>query len=323
MIILKNCKEIKMKVAVTSKSFSKIIFLGERLLKVFPDSYFNDEGKKFSDEDLVSFLSPCQGAIIGLEKINQKVLTQLPNLKTISKYGVGMDNIDFEALKEHQVLWGYTPGTNKRGVAELALQMMLTLIRKSYQANIYLRDGTWNPLFGNNLSEKKVGILGLGNVGKELALLLTPFNCKLSCSEIKPDSDFIKAHNINLVAIEELFSTNDIVSIHIPLDSSTTQLINDKILSKMQKHAILINTSRGGIVDEKVLQQMLVADTIQSAGFDVFLDEPCSNEELLQLKNFYSTPHIGGSSLESIQAMGLAAINGLIKAQPITDETCR
>lgn len=306
-----------MKVAVTSKSFSKNLFLKEKLLETYPDSYFNDKGLSFNDDQLVEFLRPCDAAIVGLEKMTEKILSELPNLKIVSKYGVGLDNIFFDSLKKHNIRFGHTPGTNKRGVAELAHQMMLILIRKSFMANLCLRKGEWTPQFGNNLTNKKIGILGLGHVGKELVKLLAPYDCQITCCDIQPDLEFINQNRLSLVSIEELFTHNTVISIHVPLDESTQNLISSKLFGLMPAHSILINTSRGGIVDEAVLFDKLKNSKIAAAGFDVFSEEPCLNQELLTLNNFYATPHIGGSSLESVQAMGLAAISGLDNAQLI------
>ena len=306
-----------MKVAVTSRSFSKNSFLKEKLLAEYPDSYFNEKGLNFSKDELIAFLKPADAAIIALEKIDQTILKELPQLKTISKYGVGIDNIDFLALKEFNINWGYTSGTNRRGVAELALQMMMVLLRQSYQANLRMREGMWEPLFGNNLTHKKIGILGLGNVGKDLVKLLAPFDCDISCHEIAPDLDFIKDHKIKLLSLKNLFATNDIISIHIPFDKNNQKLVNNTLLSLMPNHSILINTARGGIVDEESLCDKLTTCQIKAAAFDVFAAEPYTNKKLLSLSNFYATPHIGGSSVESIQAMGLAAISGIATAKPV------
>ncbi len=304
-----------MKIAITSKSFSKNPVLREKLLSHFPNSYFNDDGKKFSEHELIEFLKDADAAIIALEKINDHILAQLPNLKIISKYGVGTDNINFDSLKKFKIKWSYQSGTNKRGVAELALQMMLTLLRKSYQSNINLKDGDWSPHFGNNLTGKKIGILGLGNIGKELVLLLKAFQCQISCTEINPDFNFIKEHNLKLVSLNELFTENQIVSIHIPKNAANTKIVDQSLLASMGKSSILINTARGGIVDEEVLFQKLKQNSSFSAGFDVFEEEPFLKTDILNLANFYCTPHIGGSSIEGILAMGEAAISGLFHAK--------
>ncbi len=308
-----------MKIAVTSKSFSKNSYLREKLIEIYPDSILNDEGVSFQPTTLVQFLKNADAAIIGLEKIDSNILSQLPNLKIISKYGVGLDNLTLPSLKEYNVKLGYTAGTNKQGVAELALQMMLILIRQSYTANLKLREGIWKPYFGNNLASKKVGILGLGNVGKELVHLLKPFNCEISCCELNPDQVFITQNKLRLVSIKELFATNDIVSIHIPLNDENKFLIDRNILNLMSAHSILINTSRGSIVDEVVLQELLENEKLAAAGFDVFAEEPINNSKLINLPNFFSTPHVGGSSIESVRAMGLAAINGLSSASFINN----
>ncbi len=307
-----------MKISVTSKSFSTNIFLKDKLLEVYPQSQFNDQGLSFNTESLIQFLKNSDAAIIGLEKINSHVLSSLPNLKIISKYGVGLDNINLSDLASHSVKIGYTPGTNKRGVAELALQMMLILIRQSYIANSSLRNGSWKPAFGNNLTGKKIGILGLGNIGKDLVTLLKPFNCQISCCDTNPDMSFIDQNSLELVAIEKLFSNNDIVTIHIPLNENNRFLVNRNLLDLMNPNAILINTARGALVDEETLKEKLLNHSLAAAGFDVFQNEPFKDNELINLPNFYATPHIGGSSIESVHAMGLAAIAGLSSAEFVT-----
>jgi len=306
-----STKSSEIRVAVTSKSFSKNQLLRSRLLERYPNAKFNDSGLKFDDSSLIEFLSGCDRAIIALDKINNKVLSALPNLKIISKFGVGVDNINFQALKEKNILFGYRGGVNRRGVAELALQMMLVLIRKSFQSNCALRRGEWSPQVGNNLSEKTVGILGLGNVGKELVALLQPFNCKIIFNDIVMDPQFCEERGLVSVGLEDLFAKSDVVSIHVPLNSTTSGMVNKRLLELMKAGGILINTARGGLVDEDCLYPLLKNNRLGAAGFDVFATEPLVNKDLALLDNFFSTPHIGGSSQESILAMGLAAIEGL------------
>ncbi len=308
-----------MKIGVTSKSFSRNAVLREKLKERYQHVVFNDAGIIFNETSLIEFLKGCEKAIIGLEKLNDKVINSLPDLKVVSKYGVGLDNIDFNILSEREIFFGYTPGTNKRGVAELALQMMLLLIRKSYKSNLLIRKGEWIPQFGNNLTGKAVGILGLGNVGKDLVTLLKPFECKILCHDINPDFSFIKANQLEHLSLTDLFKKSQVISVHIPLNESTKGLVGKELLSLMNAESILINTSRGGIVDETNLFEILKNEKILAAGFDVFAEEPCKNMELLQLENFFSTPHIGGSSQESVLMMGMAAINGLDSAQMIKD----
>jgi D-3-phosphoglycerate dehydrogenase len=254
---------------------------------------------------------------VGLERVTQSLLRALPELRVISKYGVGVDNIDFNAMADHKVLFGYSPGVNKRGVAELALQMMLILLRRSYQANLSLRGGKWVPLFGNNLSEKTVGILGLGHVGKDLVTLLKPFGCRVLCHDIRPDRAFMDHHGLTHVGLVDLFAQSEIVSIHVPLNRSTRNMVNEDLLKRLRENAILINTARGGIVDESVLYQRLVDQKLFAAASDVFEVEPCQKTELLNLPSFFGTPHIGGSSTESVLKMGEAAITGLESARPV------
>lgn len=311
----KNPKDLR--VAVTSKSFSKNPILRERVLEIYPNAKFNDQGVNFDESSLIEFLTGCDRAIIALDKINRRVLEALPSLRAISKFGVGIDNIDFIALKERNILFGYRGGVNRRSVAELALQMMLVLIRKSFQSNCALRRGEWSPQFGNNLSGKVVGILGLGNIGKELVTLLQPFDCKILVNDIRVDKQFCQEKGLVAVELDELFSSSDIISIHVPLNNTTKGMVNRRLLDLIKPEGVLINTARGGIVDEESLYSLLKSNRIGAAGFDVFAREPLANSQLALLDNFFCTPHIGGSSKESILAMGFAAIEGL----SVTEET--
>ncbi len=310
----------QMKVAVTSKSFSKSSDLRSALIKEFPLSYFNDQELNFQSQDeLVEFLGEADCAIVGLEKVNENLLAQLPRLKVISKYGVGTDNIDFDAIKKFQIRWGYSPGTNKTGVAELALQMMLVLIRKSFSNNLKMRDKKWSVDKGLNLSGKKVGILGLGHVGKELVKLLRPFECQVSCCDLSPDLEFIKQHNINLVDARSLFLDNLIVSIHIPYSASNHLFVGEELLGLISESGVLINTARGGLVDEFFLKEKILKHPNFFYGSDVFMNEPHPDWDLVTHPQVFSTSHIGGSSLESIWAMGMSAIQNIHNARHIAE----
>lgn len=301
------------KVAVCSRSFSKNAELRAELLKKYKNVTFNDSGRQLYGQELILFLRGHDKAITALEIIDEEVLTALPELKAIGKYGVGLDMIDLDAMRRHNVRLGWSGGVNKRSVAELTIAFAITLLRNISQANKEVLDGVWRQTIGAQLSGRTVGIIGCGNVGKDLVRLLQPFHCPILVNDIVNYSEFYAEYNVKAVAIDDLLRFSDVVTLHVPLDSTTQNILSADRLAQMRSTGILINIARGGLVDEIALKNMLIDKKILGAAFDVFNQEPPQDFELLQLPNFLATPHIGGSSVEAIMAMGHAAIEGLDK----------
>lgn len=298
-------------VAVCSRSFSRNPILREELLKQFSNSRFNDSDKTFSGHELVDFLAGAERAIIGLEKLTYDILARVPSLRVISKYGVGLDSLDFDALRESNVLLGWTGGVNRRSVSELALCFALSLIRRVPEASQLVRSRKWSQVVGQQLSFKKFGILGLGRVGKDLVQLLHGFDCEILAHDLKVDETFCSKYSVKMVDLGVLLRDSDVVSIHLPLDPTTRNMIGGSEFNLMKSSGVLINTARGGIVDEVALRDHLLKFPQFSAGFDVLQTEPPMDFDLIDLPNFYGTPHIGGSAAEAILAMGRAAIENL------------
>lgn len=299
------------KVSVCSRSFSRHPFLREKLLEKYENVQFNDKGLILQGETLVEFLKDSDKTIIGLEKIDSNILSQLPRLKVISKYGVGIDGIQFKALQERNVSFGWTGGVNKRSVSELALSMMLLLLRKLPIANERACSGEWKQLVGNQLSEKKVGIVGLGHVGKDLARILKVFSCEIWANDLVYDESFCNENYVRKSDLKTLLENVDIVTLHVPLDDSTKGLIGVEELGMMKETSLLINTCRGGVVEESALREALEQGKIAAAALDVLELEPPTEFEWFKTPNLFITPHLGGAAEEAICAMGLAAIQGL------------
>ena len=173
-----------MSVAVTSRSFSKNKNLRSKLNKLYPNSKFNDEGLSLQGKDLINFLSGFEKAIIALETIDEYILKNLPELKIIGKYGVGLDKIDLKAMSKYNKQIGWKPGVNKRSVSELALAFMISSLRNLRFCQSEILNGNFNQVQGNNLSNKVIGIIGCGHVGKDLVALLKPFDCKILANDI-------------------------------------------------------------------------------------------------------------------------------------------
>lgn len=298
-------------VAVTSRSFSKNPILRDALLNRYEHVSFNDQGKQFKKDELIQFLQGHEKAIIALDQIDETILRNLPNLKVISKFGVGLDSIDCEAIKRLGVKLSCTPGVNKRSVAELVIGLAINLLRNILITNEKLKQGIWQPQQGFLLSNRKIGIVGCGNIGREVIQLLKPFSNNIICFDLMPDEKYAREENVEFVSLEVLFKEADVISIHLPLSAQTRYIIQEDLLNVMKPTSILINTSRGGLVDELALKSVLLNKRIAGAAFDVFLKEPPDSFELMKLPNFIATPHLGGSTAETTLAMGFAAIEGL------------
>ena len=301
----------KDKVAVCSRSFSKNKELRAALLSKYANVTFNDSGLQLEGDQLVQFLDGHDLAITALEKINDSILSKLPALKAIGKYGVGLDMIDFESMRKHKKRLGWTGGVNRRSVSELALAFAIVMLRHIVAGNREIISGTWRQHVGRQLSDSTVGIIGCGHVGKDLVQLLKPFGCKVLVNDIVSYDEFYEAHGIEAVGLESLLSEADVVTLHIPLDATSKNILSKNRIQLMRKNAVLINTARGGLIDESALKDALISGQLGGAAFDVFAQEPPADLELLNLPNFLATPHIGGSSSEAILAMGLSAIKGL------------
>lgn len=302
------------RVAVCSRSFSKNPVLRSELLKKYSRVTFNDAGVQLSGDDLINFLRGHDLAITALETVDDYILSQLPELKAIGKYGVGLDMIDLSAMRKHGKRLGWIRGVNRRSVSELTLAFAITMLRHVIVANREVVGGTWRQHVGGQLTGRTVGIIGCGSVGQDLVKLLQPFECKILVNDIVMYEDFYSHYHVKPVGLDVLLNSSDIVTLHVPLDKTTHGMIGSKHLSQMKSSAFLINVARGGLVDEGALKKALLDKSLGGAAFDVFNDEPPQDAELLALSNFLATPHIGGSSAEAILAMGLAAIDGLENA---------
>jgi D-3-phosphoglycerate dehydrogenase len=299
------------RVAVCSRSFSSNPILRSELLARYPNVTFNDAGLQLRGDNLVEFLKGHDKAITALEVLDESVLARLPDLKVLSKYGVGLDMIDMPAMRARGVRLGWTGGVNRRSVSELVVSFAIAMLRHVPAANREVLGGTWRQHVGGHLSGRTVGIVGCGNVGKDLVQLLKPFGTPVLANDIRDYREFYEVHAVKPMGLEELLAKADVVTLHVPLDQSTRGMLDERRLSLMKPSAVLINLARGDLVDEVALKRMLQEKRLAAAAFDVFSIEPPLDKELLSLPSFLATPHIGGSAHEAILAMGRAAIDGL------------
>jgi|TARA_R110000737_G_scaffold191335_2_gene212785 phosphoglycerate dehydrogenase-like enzyme len=301
-----------MKIAVTSPSFSKHPVLIKKINEAFSDVKLNTEGKIFSQSELIEFISGYDATIVGLDEFNQEVIDSSPDLKIISKYGVGLNNIDLDYCEKKGIAIGWTGGVNRLSVAEMCLGNILSLIRNMGPSSSQLSRGEWKKHGGEQLTGKRIGIIGLGFIGKEMVRLLAPFYCDIWVNDIEYDQDYIAKNNLSIKTKEEIYKACKVISLHIPLVPETRELIGQNELAMMQNQTIILNSARGGMIDEIALFNELKTGRL-AAALDVFEIEPPTNSEFLKLDNLIATPHIGGSAVEAIEAMGMSAIEHLEK----------
>ena len=302
-------------VVIASRSFSKHPILRDEVLKRYPDAKFNDDGLSLQGKSLIEYLSGYEKAITALEVFDDSILSHLPNLKVISKFGVGLDMIDLHALKKYGVKLDWSGGVNKRSVSELVVSFAIALLHRAVFANSEVKKGKWYQPKGFQLSNCTFGIIGFGHIGKDLVKLLKPFDCKILAHDIRNFKEFYKKNKVKSVGIEELIKKSDVVTLHLPLNESTKNFMNEERLQMLKSNAILINLARGGLIDEDALKQILLENKIAGAALDVFAIEPPADTEFALMDNVLVTPHIGGSTEEAILAMGMAAIDGLDNAK--------
>jgi len=301
-----------MKVLISSRSFGKIDSGAVELLKqVGLIPIMNPYGRKLTEQEILDLQEDAVGIIAGTEKITDKIISNNNQLKVISRYGIGLDNIDLKAAENKNITVYNTPETPTIAVAELTLSLILNLIKKIGMVDRNLRNHKWKPEIGNLLSDKTIGIIGLGRIGKKLVQLLEPFNPKIYVSEINPDKYFITKYNIDIVPIENIICSCDVITLHVPMTKQTKHIIGKNELEAMKPSAIIINTARGGLIDEQALYNALKNNKIAGAAVDVFEEEP-NTGDLVKLDNVLLTPHIGTYTVETRKHMEIEAANNLI-----------
>ena len=218
---------------------------------------FNPTGKPLEGEALIDLLKDCDGYLAGLDSVTDEVLKSCPNLKAISRYGAGYDRVDIKAARALNISVSNTPGANAQAVAELTFGMLLSLARSIPYLHTETINGKWVRSSGIELFGKTIGIIGLGAIGKKLARCCEGFNMKVLAYDPYIQESYCKEHGIFSVSLEELLKESDFVTLHLPLNDSTHHLIDAHAIGLMKQGAILVNASRGGIIDEEAAYQAL------------------------------------------------------------------
>lgn len=301
------------KVVVTPRSFGAtstgpLDMLREKGYEIV----LNPQGRPLKQEELLELAADADGLLVGIDEVSRQVIEGSPGLKVISKYGVGVDNIDLQAARERGIIVTNTPGVNTDAVADLAVALMLCAARQVAAADHSIRKGEWKKFMGVSLFKKTIGVLGTGQIGRAVARRLKGFEAELLLYDIVRDEDFAAAVGGRYAGLAEVLQEADFVSVHLPLLPATRNLIGEAELRLMKAEAIIVNTARGGIIDEDALVKALREKWIRGAALDTFSVEPLANEELRKLPNVVLTPHIGAYTEEAILMMGMQAARNLI-----------
>jgi D-3-phosphoglycerate dehydrogenase len=267
---------------------------------------------QLTEDELYQQLNGVAATIAGSEPYSRRVLEAHPELRVIARAGVGFDAVDLAAATERGVVVCIAPGTNQDAVAEHTFALILALAKGLIGQHQGTRTGQWPRRPNLPLRGRSLGILGLGRIGKAVAVRGAAFGMRLLAYEPYPDLQFAEQWHVTLVSLERLLAEADYVTIHVPLTPDSRYLFNRKTLALMKPTAFLINTSRGGLINEADLLEALRAGRLAGAGLDVFEQEPPPPSPLLELDNVVLTPHAAGVDLQSRDDMALSAARSIV-----------
>jgi len=303
-----------MKILVTPSSFGEC---GPKPMQLLEESGYeiqmNPNKRRLTSDEVVSLGSDCIGIIAGLEKLDADTLSRFSNLRVVSRLGSGVDNVDLEAAKQYGIHVRSTPYGPTRAAAELTLAMVMALLRNIPMADRNMRKGVWHKEIGQLLQGRIVGILGLGRIGREVAQLMRAMGCILIGHDLLPDVDWSVKHQVRLVEFPDLLAESEILCIHVSMSEDSTVLIAEKELAHMRTDAMLVNMSRGGIVDEGALVTALKNQTLKGAALDVYSKEPYTGP-LTEIENVILTPHLGSYAKDAKLAMEIESVENLLES---------
>ena len=273
----------------------------------------NPLNKKLTEDELVEMVSDFDVIIAGTESITKKVMDAAINLKMISRVGIGLDSVDLLEAEKRGIVVSYTPDAPAPAVSELTIGLMLTLLRSVQLSNMEMHNGEWHRFFGRRLSEITVGIIGIGRIGTGVLHHLQGFGSpKILVNDINPDSNLNKQFNIEWVNKETIYKQADIISIHTPLTAQTKNMIKREQLLSMKDDAIIINTARGGIINEDDLYEVMQAGHLSGAAIDVFDFEPYAGK-LREIQRCILTAHMGSMSIDCRTRMEIEATEEAVR----------
>lgn len=319
------------KILVTSLSYSKFSIKqepGDILRWAGIEVDVNQKGQQYTETELLAMIEGYDGVIAGADPFTGEVIRKGKNLKIIAKNGVGIDNIDVKTATERRIYVTITRGAVMQTVADSTFGLMLALARNITLGDSRMRKGEWPRLIGTEIWNKRLGIIGLGRIGKCVVERAQGFHMQVYAYDPVPDEAFCEQHGVNLVDFETIFKECDVITLHAPLTESTRHMVNERTLALMKPNGLIVNAARGGLVDEQALYRALKDRKIGGAAIDCFSDEPPNKDfPLFELHNVVLTPHTAGYSEEALRKSGImvaesvvAALRGEIPPNAVNEE---
>lgn len=271
----------------------------------------------FTHDELIGLLAGAAGWIVGHARVTRPLLEALPGLEVVSRRGVGYERVDVAAAKDLGRVVAIAAGGNDASVADHTVGLMLAVGRRFREQQQNMVAGNWSILMGSDLCHKTVGVVGLGRIGRSVVKRLTGFEARVLVHSPSVDAAFAEANGLEPVSLETLLRSSDYVSLHAPLTPETRYFIDERAIALMKPGAILINTARGGLVQDEHLLAALRAGQLGGAGLDVFVSESDPSfkpvtQALIELPNVIATPHSGASSREGLDRTNMVAAQSVV-----------
>ena len=302
------------KILITPRSYGKTdASVLETIKQAGFEPVLNPYGQILTKPQMQQALADCVGVIVGVDPLDAEVLACAPGLRAVAKYGVGTDNIDKDYCAKHGIPVSITQGANANAVADYAFSLLCACARKLPYINGLCHEKKWNKVLGLDIYGKTIGVLGLGAIGKGVAKRAQGFDMNVLAYDVFWNAEYADAHHIQFAKPDEIFKTCDFISLHLPLTDETRGIINAESLATMKPNCVLLNTARGGLIDEPALIDALQTGKIAGAGIDVFNEEPPANEALYRLDNLIMGSHCAASTNGASEMMSRMATENLLR----------
>lgn len=302
------------KVLVAARSFARSPEAKSVLESQGYELILNTLDRPLEEAELLPLVKGADALVAGNDAVTAAVIAAgCPTLKIIAKHGVGYNNIDVAAAARHNVAVTITPGSNSKSVADLTLGLMLAVARRIPQMDHSMRAGSWGRITGNELGGKTLGIVGMGNIGGEVAKRAFGFDMKIVAFDVYPRQEFEQNYGVSYLPLAEVIARADFLSLHAPALPQTVGMINKDSLRTMKNTAYLINTARGDLIVEEDLYAALTGGIIAGAALDAFIHEPLHDSPLFGLNNVVLTPHAGANTYEAVVRTGVMAAEEVVR----------
>ncbi|MBC8536040.1 phosphoglycerate dehydrogenase [Feifania hominis] len=303
-----------MKILVTPRSFARgddrpLALLHEAGCEVVRNPF----GAIMTKEQMCQAIRDCDGVIIGVDPLDREVIEAAPKLKAIAKYGVGVDNIDLDYAEARAIRVSVTRGANSNSVADYTFSLLLAAARGVPMADARCRRHRWERVQGVDVFQKTIGILGLGAIGRGVAARARGFDMRVLAYDLYWDEEYAQKQGITYAPPERIYAEADFITLHLPLTPETEHMVDAAAFESMKPTAVLVNTARGGLVDEAALVAALQSGRIFAAGVDVFCEEPPANPALYELENLVMSAHCAAASPSAAAQMSLFAAQNLLR----------